>query len=288
MATLKNTTINDTGHLTLPSGTTAQRPGSPAAGMMRYNSSLGAVEYYNGTTWRYIGDVGTTSATPASSAAQIRALYPNAADGDYWYKPAGYTGSALQCYTNFSNAPAGKGYLLVARGRESSDWWNSAGQNTTALTLAAIETNTPIAVAGNQFVNSLIGNNWSNMKMLLNRTHIADSFYIEGVTSTAFGWSLFNAVPSGVSANITRYTTYWKGGSVSYTGSNTTYFTDTLSGGFTANDCTRLFTWTWSGHNDGVTQYQGWSSGSGCAPAGTFQAGSETHAIDQVKVYIEC
>ena len=51
MATLKNTTINDTGFLQLPTGTTAQRPSSVAAGMMRQNSQTGYAEYYNGTTW---------------------------------------------------------------------------------------------------------------------------------------------------------------------------------------------------------------------------------------------
>jgi hypothetical protein len=39
-----------TGALTLPSGTTAQRP-TPATGMLRYNSTLGVTEYYNGTNW---------------------------------------------------------------------------------------------------------------------------------------------------------------------------------------------------------------------------------------------
>jgi len=33
MAQLKNTNISDTGNLSLPQGTTAQRPGSPVAGM---------------------------------------------------------------------------------------------------------------------------------------------------------------------------------------------------------------------------------------------------------------
>jgi hypothetical protein len=40
-----------TGALTMPSGTTAERPGTPATGMVRYNTTLGVVEYYNGTTW---------------------------------------------------------------------------------------------------------------------------------------------------------------------------------------------------------------------------------------------
>lgn len=47
MANLKNTTINDTGFLQLPSGTTAQRPGSAAAGQMRYNTSINSVEWYD-------------------------------------------------------------------------------------------------------------------------------------------------------------------------------------------------------------------------------------------------
>lgn len=51
MASLKNTTINDTGYLTIPSGTIAQRPASPSAGMFRYNSDFKLNEFYNGTEW---------------------------------------------------------------------------------------------------------------------------------------------------------------------------------------------------------------------------------------------
>lgn len=51
MATLKNTTINSTGYIALPSGTTAQRPASPVAGMMRFNTTFSRNEFYNGTTW---------------------------------------------------------------------------------------------------------------------------------------------------------------------------------------------------------------------------------------------
>ena len=50
MASLKNTTINDTGYLRLPVGTTVQRP-TASAGMMRFNSSTGKVEYYTGSAW---------------------------------------------------------------------------------------------------------------------------------------------------------------------------------------------------------------------------------------------
>ena len=50
MATLKNTVINDTGFVALPSGTGAQRP-SANAGMLRYNSSRSETEVHNGSIW---------------------------------------------------------------------------------------------------------------------------------------------------------------------------------------------------------------------------------------------
>ena len=54
MATLKNTTINDTGYLGLPVGTTAQRPASPTNGYMRYNSTTGYGEVYNATAAQWL------------------------------------------------------------------------------------------------------------------------------------------------------------------------------------------------------------------------------------------
>jgi hypothetical protein len=55
MATLKNTTVDDINFLQLPSGTTAQRPASPVAGMVRFNTSLGYAEVYNGSSWVKFG-----------------------------------------------------------------------------------------------------------------------------------------------------------------------------------------------------------------------------------------
>ena len=40
-----------TGGMFLPSGTTAQRPASPATGMMRFNTTTGLFEAYNGSSW---------------------------------------------------------------------------------------------------------------------------------------------------------------------------------------------------------------------------------------------
>jgi hypothetical protein len=46
-----NGTFSGTGSLKIPSGTIAQRPGTPAAGMIRHNTDSARLEYYNGTAW---------------------------------------------------------------------------------------------------------------------------------------------------------------------------------------------------------------------------------------------
>lgn len=75
MATLQDTTINDTGFITLPSGTTAQRPASPVVGMVRFNTDVNAVEYYNGTKWtkrnRNSGGLVTGTVTTTESEGYI-------------------------------------------------------------------------------------------------------------------------------------------------------------------------------------------------------------------------
>jgi len=52
MATLKSLTVNDTGFLKLPTGTTAQRPGTTAQGQVRYNSTEKGFEAHTGSRWR--------------------------------------------------------------------------------------------------------------------------------------------------------------------------------------------------------------------------------------------
>ena len=44
--------------LAIPKGTTAQRPSSPTAGMIRFNTSINGMEVYNGTSWSEFG-IGT-------------------------------------------------------------------------------------------------------------------------------------------------------------------------------------------------------------------------------------
>jgi hypothetical protein len=57
LTNIAGATFTGTGAITLPTGTTDQRPAS-TAGMIRFNSTLAQVEYYNGTS--YNGLAGTS------------------------------------------------------------------------------------------------------------------------------------------------------------------------------------------------------------------------------------
>ena len=48
---LNSLQVDGTGRLKLPVGNTAQRPGTPIQGDLRYNSEVASIEVYDGTTW---------------------------------------------------------------------------------------------------------------------------------------------------------------------------------------------------------------------------------------------
>ena len=48
-------TVSATDAIKIASGTTAQRPGSPATGQLRFNTTLTKFEGYNGTGWTSVG-----------------------------------------------------------------------------------------------------------------------------------------------------------------------------------------------------------------------------------------
>ena len=71
-----NLTLSGTGSITLPVGTTAQRP-TPAVGMLRYNSTLSTAEQYAGSAWTGIPTTASiTALIDAAVLAGKLALYP--------------------------------------------------------------------------------------------------------------------------------------------------------------------------------------------------------------------
>jgi len=135
MATLKNTTINDTGYLGLPTGSTAQRPVSAQAGMVRWNNTINKVEGHNGTDWKvfsYVQD-GSTEQTAAPS---VQYLIDNGytADGVYWIDVDTIGPTELYC-----DLSGGRGALLLrGYGPENypygnAMWTDSSEQDPTNL-----------------------------------------------------------------------------------------------------------------------------------------------------------
>lgn len=132
--------LRNNAKLSIPAGTTAQRPSVPVAGMIRFNTSLGGTEVYNGATWDLIGVtatgstetiLGSTQELAADSALTIKKAYPNAPDGVYWIKPSGTGGSnfnATQVYCDMTTD--GGGWMLIAyAGTINTNKSNTAGAN---------------------------------------------------------------------------------------------------------------------------------------------------------------
>lgn len=117
MATLKNTTINLT-TFSLPSGTTAQRPASPAAGSMRYNTTLAIPECSTGpTVWIKQTNLldGSTVNNAAPSGYYIAQNFPDKASGYYWIKSPRMP-NALQMYVDMTTEGGGFDFYAITGG----------------------------------------------------------------------------------------------------------------------------------------------------------------------------
>ena len=67
-------TMPGTGSLTVQKGTTAERPGTPTAGMIRYNSTTGGFEGYT-TDWGSIGGGASAGGVIYENAVTISSNY---------------------------------------------------------------------------------------------------------------------------------------------------------------------------------------------------------------------
>ena len=76
--------------MSLTAGTTAQRPASPAAGMIRYNTTLTQFEGYNGSAWNLLG--GAVISNDTSTSSNLYPLFSSVT-----------TGNALTLYTSNAN-----------------------------------------------------------------------------------------------------------------------------------------------------------------------------------------
>lgn len=66
-----------TGSVDIPTGTTAERDGSPQTGYFRFNTSLGKYEGYNGTIWGSVGGGATGGGADAIFIENDQAITSN-------------------------------------------------------------------------------------------------------------------------------------------------------------------------------------------------------------------
>jgi hypothetical protein len=138
-----NLTVTGTGFLTIPIGTTAQRPATASNGAMRINSTTNYLEvYYNGS-WSNVSAVGLgqSAASAAASATALQSAGINT-NGNYWINIGG---TPTEVYVDFNLAGGPYVLVMVAASTgtvydyDSTVWTNTTGGVATALNPALDE-----------------------------------------------------------------------------------------------------------------------------------------------------
>ena len=241
---------------------------------------------------------GSSAVDAAPSAVYLRDTLGITTSGDYWIKPANYSGAAIKLWCDMTNQ--GGGWVLIGKGRQSSN--NSSGWFGTESELAVTGLRmltafgNDISKVSSSFVNYLMNgtaNGWQNANannyLIVNRINnasdgyngIGDSYYHKITNQTAFAWinqfgstGVDSQTASGTGVNR-RYAGTWLSGG--QTSTDASGFNDNDFG--SGNGTARLFTWHWSGHG----AYHGWSTGS--SDSRGFLNASEGHALQFVHLW---
>jgi hypothetical protein len=149
-----DSTFSSTGALTISKGTTAQQPGSPVTGMMRYNSTTNQFEGYSGASpaWKSIGGSALSNDTSTTSN-----LYPVFAGATSGTAENLYTGNAKLLYKPSTgefqaSVPVALNGLVVNSQTVSTSY-------TIAVGYSAMSAG-PVTVASGQSVTVSSGSRW--------------------------------------------------------------------------------------------------------------------------------
>lgn len=149
-----DSTFSSTGALLISKGTTAQQPGSPVTGMLRYNSTSNEFEGYSGVSpaWKSVG--GSAISNDTSTSSNIYPLLAAATSGTaqnvytsnakLLYKPS--TGEFSSTVLNASNG------IVVNSATISTSYTVASGSN--AMSAG------PVTVASGQSVTVASGSRW--------------------------------------------------------------------------------------------------------------------------------
>jgi len=150
----------------LPLGTTAERPGQPAVGTLRFNTTLSALEVYTTAGWAGL--------SPQSPALHVTSLL------------SGGTTAAQPLRVDVEALQAAGGFLTRVRYVEGAFFGSGTADDPLRLNVAAI----PVSGGGIASVNrddSLVGNGTSSSPLGVNRSAVGsvlDSFVPVLVTSS--------------------------------------------------------------------------------------------------------
>ena len=142
-----------TGSEILPTGSTAQRDVSPAAGYLRFNTTSTEFEGYNGTAWSSVGGSAITNDTTTATN-----LYPAFLGATTGTATAIYTGNANYLYKPSTGelsvrAPIASNGLVLNSSTVSSSYTIATGFNATSCG--------PITISGGVVVTISAGQRWA-------------------------------------------------------------------------------------------------------------------------------
>jgi hypothetical protein len=146
--------VSGTNSITVPNGTTAQRDGTPASGMLRFNSDSDEFEGYDGTAWGEIGGGGggSTISNDTSTASDLFPIYVDATTGtaadvytsnaQYLFKPS--TGELKV------KAPVASNGILVNADEMTSNYTIDTGTNGLSVGPFTISGGVSLTIAAGQ------------------------------------------------------------------------------------------------------------------------------------------
>ena len=142
--------VSGTKSVTVPNGTTAQRDGTPASGMLRFNVDSDEFEGYNGTAWASVGGSAITNDT--STASDLYPIYVDATTGtaanvytsdpQYLFKPS--TGELKV------KAPVAANGIVVNADTMTSNYTIDSGTNGLSVGPFTIDSGVTLTIASGQ------------------------------------------------------------------------------------------------------------------------------------------
>jgi len=147
LAASSDSSFTSTGALAISKGTTAERPGSPTASMLRFNTQTTEFEGYNGTVWASVG--GAAISNDTSTASNLYPLFANATSGT---ASTVYTGNAKLLYKPStgelqSTALVASNGIVVNGATVSSSYTIATGSNASSAGPITVDSGVSVTVS---------------------------------------------------------------------------------------------------------------------------------------------